>query len=882
MQIELIDEIIENISAGDFRRRLKALHDISYFNSEKAFAAAMKSLSDGEPKIRTLAVRSLKKYYHQYQRTITEELIKLLSDPDKETAFAAAEALGEAADPKTAETLLKYLRGSDENLKLYAIIACKKIKSEHIKETLVGIIKESAEAGDKKTLSTAITALTGNLSPDLLPMLIKLGLEDADARVKASAIETISCLNIDKKALIEIFRPLLTENNARVVANACVALHNAGDDTVFDDINRLLKNDNKWVRASGCYVLGKIANEAAFRLLQKYRSDGDPEVRINAARSIFSVKTEKAARALIEMASDADNTVKGAVYQLILKFNEAHAFWPVIDLLKSGNKILAVMAASVLCAIGDDAALPVLKEAFESAPDGQFKKELNKYLRILGDIHNQKKVSARAMATYRETTEDRAGDAAGDIMEEGVAIPVELLLKPGEEKNFAHIIIEKLFHKSQFLREEAAAELSYVDSKKAVFALCRGLSDPVAKVRAVCARSISRHCMKYPELLPEIKEKLLELLYDDHPEAAQHAAMALGFIRDKNTIPALLEILSHESANTRLYAAMALGRMADKSVGAPLTELLKREENKKVRAAVITALGYIGEADYYDTIVKNGFDDKDPHVRASAVEAISKLKIAPEKITGVIKKALGDINNRVIANACIALWKTGDLSAMTYVTKLVKNNDKWYRASASYVLGQIASVEATNILLSLKNDQEADVRLNVAKALGNIKTPKAITALVEMLDDADDVVKNTAYDAIIKCEDKFAFWPMANYLKSEFEILRFMAAVVLCNIGDPACVPLILEAAARERNEEVKSEILKYLKLFVHNHPIDSFKDIFSEKYNNQAAAEEGLKLVEQIEVSNEVKIKIYAAAAGSQFKKVAAAATAKLEALKG
>jgi hypothetical protein len=109
-----------------------------------------------------------------------------------------------------------------------------------------------------------------------------------------------------------------------------------------------------------------------------------------------------------------------------------------------------------------------------------------------------------------------------------------------------------------------------------------------------------------------------------------------------------------------------------------------------------------------------------------------------------------------------------------------------------------------------------------------------------------------------------------------------MATVVLCNIGDPACVPLILEAAAKERNEEVKNEIMKYLKLFVHNHPIDSFKDIFTEKYNNQAAAEEGLKLVEHIEVNKEVKIKLYTAAAGSQFKKVAEAAAAKLEILKG
>lgn len=881
MQFELIDEIIEKIYAGDFKQRLKALHDLSYFNSEKAFSAIMKSLSDDEAKIRTLAARSLKKYYQHYQRTITEELIKLLNDADNETALSAAEALSEAADPKTVESLLKFIYGGDEKLKIYSIIACKKIKDDNIKEALVKIIKESGEKDDKKILSAAINALSETISPDLLPLIIKKGLQDEDARVRASAIEAISNLNMDKSVLIELLRPMLSENNARIIANACAALYKAGDDTIFEDINRLLKHKNKWVRASGCYVLGRIGGDNAFKLLLKYKTDGDSEVRINAARSILNFKTEKAAAALIEMANDEDNKVKSEILRLILKLNESYAFWPVIDLFKSGDKTLIIMAASVLCNIGDDAGIPVLKEALDKLSNGAYKKELNKYLLILNEICDKKKIKVRNMSTYKENAEAEKDFNAGiNQSEEGIAIPVELLLQQGEEKNFAHIIIEKLFHKSQFLREEAALELSYINSKKAVFALSRGLCDPVPKVRAICARSVSRYCLNYAELMPDIKDKLLELLYDDYSEAAQNAATALGFIRDKAAVPALLEILSHENPNTRLYAAMALGRMADNTVSGHLIELLKKDDNKKVRATVITSLGFIGEAEFYDTIIKYGFEDKDPHVRASAIEALSKLKIAPDKISGVIKKALVDINNRVIANACIALWKIGDLSAMTYVTKLVKSNDKWYRASASYVLGQIANVEAVNILLSLKNDAEADVRLNAARALGNIKSPKAINALVEMLDDSDEVVKNTAYDAIIKCSDKFAFWPMAQYLKSKYEILRFMASVVLCNIGDPACVPLILETAAIERNKEVKNEILKYLKLFVHNHPLESFKEVFDKKYGNQPAAEEGLKLIENIDITSEIKIKLYTAAAESQFKKVSEAAVNRLNSL--
>ncbi len=878
MDIELIDEIIEKIYTGGPNQRLKALHELSYFNSQKAFAAFMKSLSDEEARIRILAVKSLKKYYRQYKSTITEEIIKLLKDDDDETALCAANALSEAADPETAAGLLKFLYSGDEKLKIYSIIACNKLKNDGIKKALIKIIDESSKASNNKILAAAIKAISENASADLLPMLIKYGLENEDARVKASAIEAISGISIDKKVIIELLRPMLFENNARVVANACVALHKAGDDSIFEDINRLLTSKNKWVRASGCYILGRIADENSLKLLLNYKSDAEAEVRINAARSIFNIKNEKAVKALVEMTSDENAAVKTEACRLILKLDEDYAFWPIIDLLKSGDKTLTIIAASVLCNTGGSEGIAVLKDAEETAADAALKKELNKYLKILNEICAGKKTGGHkepAPGANRDLNDLEAET------EEGPPIPIELFLKPGEEKNFTHIIVEKLFHKSQFLREEAAFELSYINSKKAVFALYRGLNDKIAKVRAACARSISRHCLNYPELIPSIKEKLIELLYDDYSEAAQNAAMTLSLIKDRSMTPVLLEILNHDNPDTRLYAAMALGRLADKESGKALIELLKKDENKKVRATVITALGYIGEAEYYDIIIQYGFKDNDPHVRASAIEALSRLKIAPDKIRGVIKNALNDINNRVIANACIALWKSGDLSVMTYITRLVKNTDKWYRASASYVLGQIASVEATNILLSLKNDTEADVRLNVARSLGNIKSPKAITALIEMLDDEDEMVKNTAYDAIIKCGDKFAFWPMAQYLKSKYEILRFIATVVLCNIGDLKCVPLILETIAIERNNEVKTEILKYLKLLVQNHPIESFKEVFDEKYGNQKAAEEALKLIETIDAAKDIKLKLYESAAGSKFKKVTDNAASHLNSLR-
>lgn len=853
----IIENIIENLSDKNFKNRLKAVHELSYFKSEKAFKALLNALTDTEAKIRSLAVKSLNKYAYEWRHEVIEAAINLLADEDNDVAMSAAELISEASDSKTSDSLLKYIENIGGKINIYAVLACGKTMGDKLKDKLVKTLKISE---DKKLTAAIIKALGASEEPRFLDILAPY-LKDGDVRIKSSAIEAISHLKLKKEIFIELFKPMLDENNARIVANSCIALFNAGDRNAFKKVETLIKSNDKWARASGCYVLGNIESHKCAPLLLSLKNDIEADVRLNVARSLYNIKTKEAAGALIEMIADGDQNVKSNVMNLILKINYKEAFWPVSEMLKSPHHSLKIIAASVLCNINDPAAITVISETIKGETEENIKNELKKYLNIL-------KENSRPALQINDIEKPR--NTAYSSTNSDISLPEELMPKEGHQETITDTIISKLFHKSQFLREEAAFELSYVESEKAVFALMKGLGDSVGKVRSVCARSITKHCMKFPKLLPGIKEKLIELLYDDYNEAAQHAAQTLGYIRDKNSIPALLEILNHDNPNTRLYAAMALGKMNDKSVIKPLVELLHKDKNKKVRATLLTALGNLEEAENLPIILKFGLNDNDPHVRASTIEAISKLKIPFEKVSEIIIKKLDDPNNRVVANACLALWKLGDLSAMEHITKLVKNPDKWFRASASYILGQIANVEATNILISLKNDPEIDVRLNVAKSLGNIKNTKAITALIEMLDDSDEIVKTTAYDAIIKCNDKFAFWCMAQYLKSPYEILRYIATVVLCNIGDLACVSLIIEALSKEKNAEVKGEILKFLTLLIQKNPQTAFKEIFGDVDKNASTLEESLKILEKLSIENSIKIELCEKASGSSIKKVA------------
>jgi len=712
---------------------------------------------------------------------------------------------------------------------------------------------------DKKVRATILMALGNFKNPKLLPIIMKFGLADNDARIRASAVESISNLNPSLEGVADEIRKMLHDGHNRVIANACMALWKAGDLSVMDDITKLTKSPDKMFRASGAFALGKIINSEAFSMLVSMRHDPDAEVRVNAARSLASVRSPKALAELLEMLEDKDEMVKKTAYNFVLKCGEEYAFWPMVNNLKSPHELMRFIAVKVLCNIDDPAAISYISEAVQNEKPSDMKNEMTKFLAIINERHPE---GAKKHTPRKEE--------AKMIVQTPKFNESNELPEVSEEKTLADKIIEQLFLKSQFLREEAAYELSFIHSEKAVMALVKGLSDPVARVRAICARSLAKYGWKFTK---QVTPKLVEALYDENSDVAQAVAYSLGFMRDRSAVPSLIEILYHENPNTRLYAAMALGRMADETSLKPLLELLQRDHDKKVRSTVLVALGHIASPKTLPLILKYGLNDNDPHVRASAVEAISKLNLPREEVLEHLKNLLKDPNNRVIANTCLAIWKVDDIMAMNHINKLIKSPDKWFRASGSYVLGQIGSNEAVNILLSMKNDAEADVRLNVAKSLGNIKSTKAITAIFDFLDDVDEIVKKTAYEAILNCSDRSVFWQMIQFIKSPHEVIRYLATVVLCNIDDPKASPFILEEISKEKNPEVKSELVKYLTLLMARHPAESYKDIFSETQKNLAVAEEGLKMINLLHIDRETKKALYESAARSKFQKVAAEA---------
>ncbi len=125
------------------------------------------------------------------------------------------------------------------------------------------------------------------------------------------------------------------------------------------------------------------------------------------------------------------------------------------------------------------------------------------------------------------------------------------------------------------------------------------------------------------------------------------------------------------------------------------------------------------------------------------------------------------------------------------------------RVDAARALGEMEAYDAIEPLLTLLEDDEvAEVRSAAAVALGQIGIARVIQPLIDALEDRSSMVKNSAKEGLALCGEQ-AVEPMIELLESEDEELYQSAVDVLAAIGSPAAAPLV--ALLTNRDEAVRT-----------------------------------------------------------------------------
>ena len=200
-------------------------------------------------------------------------------------------------------------------------------------------------------------------------------------------------------------------------------------------------------------------------------------------------------------------------------------------------------------------------------------------------------------------------------------------------------------------------------------------------------------------------------------EGRREAAMSLSHFKEKAVLSILLGALNDSSPTVRAAVVTSLGQVGDSSIVTSLAPLLATDKEVFVRKAVAYALGRLsGSAS--TTALLAGLKDKDPEVRGASA---------------------------------VSLGEHGDPATTAPLISALSDKKPFVRARAAAALGLIGAAAATavpTLIALLKSDEEAEVKRQIATALGSIGDRSALPALHAVAADSDPYLSSAARVAI--------------------------------------------------------------------------------------------------------------------------------------
>ena len=241
-------------------------------------------------------------------------------------------------------------------------------------------------------------------------------------------------------------------------------------------------------------------------------------------------------------------------------------------------------------------------------------------------------------------------------------------------------------------------------------------------------------------------------------EKLQKIAQIMMIEDTKTADPVLYSLAKDADPDIRERTALAAGRVGDPLLIGLLTDLTK-DPDAGVRATACFALAlidimsssiegtsiFITENKQRAEILSPSLDDKDPEVRAAAVDAIGRLRYEP--YASRLLERLSDQDKTVIEKTLLSIWKLKNpdvreesklwMEITDKIVSISRNEDKELRWKAAYCLMRLREPRSFDRLAELSKDGSALIRSLVARALDGIDHPGAVKVLVDLCNDDD-------------------------------------------------------------------------------------------------------------------------------------------------
>ncbi|MHA1718105.1 MAG: HEAT repeat domain-containing protein [Promethearchaeota archaeon] len=212
------------------------------------------------------------------------------------------------------------------------------------------------------------------------------------------------------------------------------------------------------------------------------------------------------------------------------------------------------------------------------------------------------------------------------------------------------------------------------------------------------------------------------------------AIKKLGRIKNPKAREKLLEIASSSQWNTRLRVSAldSLGRGAKDYNLINLLQTLANDQkqDKEIRRACITQISRLRDPKVVPTLIA-ALDDPYHFIRFWAVRGLLKID-DPKSFTGLVK-AMGDEDEEIRKTARIHLESVGAKAAPALIEAMnSKESNKFVRYGSVGLLGRVSDPKALKALIAILNDENERVITIALRGLARIGSIDAVLPLLDL------------------------------------------------------------------------------------------------------------------------------------------------------
>ncbi len=658
----------------------------------------LEKLRDADAGVRRRAVRDLVAFP---DKEAVEGLVEALGDPNKGVQNTAVETLSQIRHPNVIAALLPVIRGSDLNTRNAGMSVLK----EYGPPAVTHLIKAISEATDVDEIIQILVVL-GNIQSNLATDTCLKYVAHEDDNVKTTAVEALGKIQ-DARAVKTLIN---TYHQTDILKYSIVeALGNIATKDVLPVVMSALESEDVLEYFSAIGAMGAMEKaECLEPLFKKLLKEDDGGTR----------------RLILKSISQIEDANPGAVKKL-----NHDALKPILlELLEQQDAAEYIFLVRIAAALENECYGPALLTALEN-PEPEIVE-----IAFHGLVRLGTKVVKAAL--------ERIGRVAAPV-----CIRILELLEKVPHPDIPKGIVLFSRNPEDAVRQALARTFGANPSDTSFTALRELLHDPDEIVRKSAVMGL-RQMLTYDGALTA----LIGALKDINGHVRREAAFAMmGTTSRQIEEPLFNVILQEPYGDVREAAATVLASRKDPEITRRLLEMLD-SDNSRIRETITKTIWQCGSTLAVDSLI-NKLNDKEWRVVVNACQSLENMKDL--KSIFPLKELLkhDDWQIRIAALSALRAFKSKELKQ--FFVPLLGDANPQVAKLAVVALSELEDRTLDDTFRKYLSHPKWEVRYQIVKALGKIKSQKAVDALIKLAEtDVNNGVRAKALLALARINDK--------------------------------------------------------------------------------------------------------------------------------